>query len=171
MIKVPYDLFIRGPDNRLFLSFLWNEMVRIDIQGLQTGLLVSWLSGVRFYRIPYLCSASALIFVSGLCGLSCKSKFRTLAGLLGIAGVISYFVLIFPQAMCEIGPAIRSESLPERIYSFPYFGSAQHEWSKGFYRTYSMWFLSVGFYLALAGSLMLLLPLIKTLIERLRKRL
>jgi len=98
--------------------------------------------GAKFYDIPSFFFVSALISVGGLCGFSYKRKIRSLGGLLAVLGVVSFFVLVFHK-------------------NFPYFGVD---------RTI-IWFLSFGFYLALAGSLMLLLPLIRALIERLRKRL
>jgi hypothetical protein len=49
----------------------------------------------------------------------------------------------------------------------PYFGIADSDRKHATY----IWFLSTGFYLAVAGSIMLLLPTIRPLVERLRKRL
>jgi len=70
---------------------------------------------------------------------------------LAILGAVSFFILVF-----------------HKIYSFsflenPYFGIAEPH-RNSYMETDStiIWFLSVGFYLALAGSLMLLLPLIRT---------
>jgi hypothetical protein len=54
----------------------------------------------------------------------------------------------------------------------PYFGIVQDwEWWFIWVPKTHVWFLSFGFYFALAGSLMLLLPLIRTLIGRIKKRL
>jgi hypothetical protein len=105
----------------------------------------------RFSLIPYMCLVSALIMVGGLCGLSSRIRTRTLGGLLGTVGVASYFVFVFHKGLWN------SE--------FPIFEIASSD------RYGSISFLSVGFFLALAGSLMLLLPLIRTLVERLKKRL
>ena len=90
--------------------------------------------------------------IGGLCGLSSKIRTRTLGGLLGIVGIISYFKFVYYETAHSVW-------LPFfEMHNFP--GSASE-----------IYFLSAGFYLAIAGSLMLLLPLIRTLIERLRKRL
>ena len=161
-----FEIPSRIPDVRpasgysLGLSFPWEEMVVFDYaEGVRYGgengeLRVDYV--VSFRDIPYFCFVSALILVGGLCGLSDKSKIRTLGGLLGIAGVVSYLIFVFPKS---ISPWISWNT--KEMRNFPYFGSAPQLW----------WFISAGFYLALAGSLMLLFPLIRTLVERLRKRL
>ena len=142
---------------RMSVSFLWGDDVRIDYT---IGKKVLWVSyDVLLDRVPYLFFTSALIMVAGLCGLTDKSKTRTLGGLLGIAGVVSYFVFVFRKTPFYF------DSHPVQLN--PHFGIYQSRYSA----VVDIWFLSVGFYLALAGSLMLLLPLIRTLVERLRKRL
>jgi hypothetical protein len=150
------------------LSFPWNEDVylftyigRHYVNYSPAGQYLSSSVGfsVSFFHLPVFCFVSALIFVSGLFGLSVRSKIRTLAGLLGIAGIISYFALILPVSLVWFS----WRPFSEQVSNFPYFGFAIHE-RYGFVS----WFLSIGFYFALAGSLMLLLPLIRTLIERLR---
>ena len=152
-----------------YLSFPWAETVSISIA---YGEL--WVnSQIPIYNIPYLCLDCILILAGALCGLSGKSKIRTLGGLLGIAGLVSYFITALPKPTYQFPFEFRNSP-----YS-PYFGSAYHESAGKVLRAYPevrlveshVWFLSVGFYLALAGSLMLLLPLIRTLVERLRKRL
>jgi hypothetical protein len=121
---------------------------------------------IRYNHIPYMLFVSSSIVVAGLCGLTDKSRVRTIGGLLGIVGVISYFVLVFPKSIGAFDPPLWEGN--------PYFGIA-HSWRPSRFavavRETRIWFLSAGFYLALAGSLMLLSPLIRTLIERLRKRL
>lgn len=171
MIKAPVGV-IRPPSYELDMSFPWHDMVEVEIYNRGTGFVYYGFCGIRFYRVPYSCFVSAMIFVSGLCGLSSKSKIRTLAGLLGIASLISYFVLIFPEAIYGAGASIIVFHTPvQRVRSFPYFGFAQVEWGvQNILRTYSTWFLSIGFFLALAGSLMLLSPLIRTSTQKLRKR-
>lgn len=155
-------------DHNLYLSFPWDDRVDASIlyysdpHYSSVGFDMNFR--VSFYRLPVSCFVSALIFVSGLFGLFVRNKIRTLGGLLGIAGVISYFALVLPESISRgafIGRFFRRQML-----NFPYFGFAIHESDKC-----ATWFLSAGFYLALAGSLMLLLPLIRTLIERLKKRL
>jgi len=140
----------------LYLSFPWEPNVEIStsIKGLAVGYVV------EFYKIPYFCSVSALVVITGLCGFSSKSRTRSLGGLLGIIGVVSYFILVFPKSFRYLSFTRLSE-----VMRSPFFGTAHHEFET------NIWFLSVGFYLALAGSLMLLLPLIRILMERLRKQL
>jgi hypothetical protein len=159
--RLPHD----SPIYTFDLSFPWNE--RADAyfyySTLDRYMSASIDFSASFHRVPILCFVAGLIFMSGLCGLSGRSKIRTLGGLLGIASIISYFVLVFQASVrwiVFIGPYFS-----EQISNFPYFGSASGS------ETHSTWFLSAGFYVALAGSLMLLLPLIRTLVERLRKRL
>jgi hypothetical protein len=149
------------PDGRrvdmLYLSFPWRPIVWI--QKVHDELMVGYYP--QFHEIPYLYFVSALIVIAGLCGLSSKSRTRSLGGMFGIMGIISYFILVFPISFLN---------LYYRKYVYihalnPYFGVNYFRFER------LIWFLSVGFYLALAGSLMLLSPLIRTLIERLRKRL
>ena len=120
---------------------------------------VSVASAVRLYEIPYFFFVSALIVLAGLCGLSSRDRTRTLGGLLGITGMISYVILIMPICLSWLFPPTLRE------IGYPFFATYRIDIGV------VIWFLSVGFYLALAGSLMLLLPLIRTLLERLRKRL
>jgi len=133
----------------LHLSFPWMDYFSISVNFNDYDFVYIHASSVRFYEIPFLCFVFTLISLSGLCGLSSKRKIRILGGLLGIAGIASYFVFVFPKNFFP---------------SFPYFGLGQRR------GVMYLWFLSIGFYLALAGSVMLLLPLIRTLIERLKKR-
>ena len=134
----------------LYLSFPWMDHIPIYVNFNEYDFVSIGMSSVKFSEIPSLCFVSTLILLGGLCGLSSKRKTRILGGFLGITGIVSYFMFVFPKNFFP---------------PFPYFGLGQHR-----DLTY-LWFLSVGFYLALAGSLMLLFPLIRTLIERLRKRL
>ena len=78
---------------------------------------------------------------------------------MSILGVISFFPLVFHAS----GMASHLEN--------PYFGIAESYTAYFKLDRTRIWFLSVGFYLALAGSIMLLLPTIRKLLERLRKRL
>jgi len=111
--------------------------------------------GARFSEIPSLFLVSALIFVGCLCGFSSRRKIRSVGGLLSLLGIISFFPLVFHAS----GMASYLEN--------PYFGIADSDRKHATY----IWFLSTGFYLAVAGSIMLLLPTIRPLVERLRKRL
>ena len=146
----------------LYLSFPWEP--NVEILNVNNELVVGY--DVTTNEIPYLYFVSALIVLGGLCGLSSKRRTRSLGGLLGIAGLISYVILVFPK----------SSSLGFIYPKFPYLGMEYYE-SPPYkdlsppYKDSRMWFLSVGFYLALIGSIMLLLPLIRTLTVRLRKQL
>lgn len=149
-------LFISVRSYTFYLSFPWNPNVQLNTWSLG---LDGYLRA-NFYDIPMFCLVSSLIFVGGLCGFSYKKKIRSLGGLLSILGAVSFFILVF-----------------HKIYSFyflenPYFGIAEPH-RNSYMETDStiIWFLSIGFYIALAGSLMLLLPLIRTLVKRFRKRL
>jgi len=153
------------PYSESSLSFPWDENVSFYIIYSPNDHMSFWVDfNVQFYRLPVSCFVSALIFVSGLFGLFVRNKIRTLGGLFGIAGVISYFALILPESINRV--AFTGRFFRRQLLNFPYFGFAIHEPDEC-----ATWFLSIGFYLALAGSLMLLLPLIRTLIERLKKRL
>ncbi|NIR86593.1 hypothetical protein GWO13_03075 [Candidatus Bathyarchaeota archaeon] len=121
---------------------------------------------IPYNQIPYIFFVSSSIVLAGLCGLTDKSRTRTIGGLLGIVGVISYFVLVFPKS---IGAFYRPPWKANPYFGI-FYGSYILRTGETFYYT-DIWFLSVGFYLALAGSLMLLFPLFRTLIERLGKRL
>jgi len=163
----------RGPfwyepgDHNLYLSFPWDDRVDASIlyysdpHYSSVGFDMDFT--VSFYRLPVSCFVSALILVSGVFGLFVRNKIRTLGGLLGIAGVISYFALILPESLLSMVHVYYPFS--GQMRDFPYFGSGLTE------TRLLTWFLSVGFYFALAGSLMLLSPLIRTLIKRLKKRL
>jgi hypothetical protein len=99
---------------------------------------------------------SALVLLGGLCGLSNEKRTRTLGGLLGVGGVIFYLVLrlVFP---------------PWRGWSRRdfYFGSGEYVGGMISNPLYirAVWFLSVGFYLAVIGSLLLLVLSIRPLAE------
>jgi len=86
---------------RFYLSFPWAETVSIS-QGTTDVLWVNY--NISIYDIPYFCFVSTLILVGVLCGLSGKSRIRTLGGLLGMGGLISYFII----------------ALPKPTYQFPY---------------------------------------------------
>jgi hypothetical protein len=135
------------------LSFLWVDDAKLyyypDINFSGSGYS-SWSYKVLVYQIPYLCFISALIITAGLYGLIGNRRTRIRGGLLGIIGVLSYLIPIFNEFY--------------GIYAvgwIPYFGTKQDT---------CVWFLSLGFYLALVGSLMLLSPIIRTGIVRIRKR-
>jgi hypothetical protein len=152
-------------DHRLRLSFPWDDNVDAFYyvaSHYYPQVEFYMVSEISFHHLPVSCFVSALIFVSGLFGLSVRSKIRTLGGLLGIAGIISYFALILPDSLLSIVNVYYP--LAGQVRDFPYFGSALTE------THVFTWFLSAGFYLALVGSLMLLSPLIRTSIERIRKR-
>ncbi len=155
-------------------AFVWERMGSTVYMSLPWSATVSvfreteYIWGeflIRYNQIPYMLFVSSSIVVAGLCGLTDKSRVRTIGGLLGIVGVISFFVLVFPESIGAFDPPLWEGN--------PYFGIA-HSWRPARFagRVHEtwIWFLSVGFYLALAGSIMLLLPTIRTLIERLRKR-
>jgi len=152
------------PYSESSLSFPWDEDVSFFIVYSPTDHMSFWVDfNVQSYRLPVSCFVSVLIFVSGLFGLFVRNKIRTLGGLLGIAGVISYFALVLPESLLSMVHVYYPFS--GQMRDFPYFGS-------GLTETRALtWFLSAGFYLALAGSLMLLSPTIRKLIERLRERL
>jgi len=143
----------------LTLSFPW--MPRIAVMYSPHVSQIDGLLSFYYNQIPSFLFVSILIVAAGLCGLG-KNRTRTLGGFLGITGIVTYFLLIFPL-------------IPEIEYSFygcremPYFGIAIERSRSGTHT--NVWFLSPGFFLALAGSLMLLSPLIRTLIERIKKRL
>jgi len=120
---------------------------------------------IPYNQIPYILFVCSSIVMAGLCGLTDKSRVHTIGGLLGIVGVISYFVLVFPKSIS----AFYRPPWNANPYFGIFYGSYVFRTRETFYYT-GIWFLSVGFYLALAGSLMLLLPVIKTGVERLRKR-
>ena len=107
--------------------------------------------------------------LGGLAGLSGKNRTRKIGGFFGILGIFSYFLFVFPYSgiyMEIFNYALDIRNKPWHLN--PYFGISymSHEpYLK------ALWFLSPGFFLALAGSLMLLSPLIRTLIETLKKRL
>jgi len=134
----------------LYLSFPWMDFIPVYVNFNEYNSVYAGGFSVKFSEIPSFCFVSTLILLGGLCGLSSKKGTRVLGSFFGIIGMVSYFMLVFPK---NIFPP------------FPYFGLGQHQ-DESYLR-----FLSVGFYLALAGSLMLLLPLVKTGVERLRKRL
>jgi len=157
------------PSCELTLSFPWGQKVQLYTYIFDQNMSFFVLFDFPYHRLPVSCFVSALIFVSGLFGLSVRSKIRTLGGLLGGAGIISYSALVLPESMSLWVYA--DYTFSGQMRDFPYFGY-------GLTGRYGLagtrmltWFLSAGFYLALAGSLMLLLPLIRTLVERLKKRL
>lgn len=140
--------------HNIALSFPWEESMRFYIGSAE--LQTNW--AVEFSLIPYFVFVSALIVVAGLCGLSSRDETRTLGGLLGIMGVISYSILILPKFV----PSVVLKQVEN-----PFFGTYLPEEVATDMFT---WFISPGFFLATIGSLMLLLlPPIKTLIEILRK--
>jgi hypothetical protein len=144
----------------LTFSFPWMPKISFTANS-QVPSRIDWYSRFWYNQIPSFLFVSILIVAAGLCGLG-KNRTRTLGGFLGITGIVTYFLLIFPL-------------IPEIEYSFygcremPYFGIAIERSRSGTHT--HVWFLSAGFYLALAGSLMLLSPLIRTLIGRIKKRL
>ena len=154
---LPWWMWVyRGVVPYFILSFPWNEKVRLSIYDVlifpNVAFQVSFT--FQFHRLPVYRFVSGLVLMSGLYGLSVRSKIRTLAGLLGIAGIISYFALVLPESRFF-----------RQVSNFPYFGFVILESDEIF-----IWFLSVGFYLALAGSLMLLSPTVRTSIGRIKKR-
>ena len=160
---LPWWTFVSGyMELHGYMSFPWSAKGAF-FQGI-TSIRVDFV--IPYNQIPYMFFVSSSIVLAGLCGLIDKSRVRTIGGLLGIVGVISYFVLVFPKS---IGAFYRP-----RWKGNPYFGTFYDSYDirtgQTFYYT-DIWFLSAGFYLALAGSLMLLSPLIRTLIERIKKRL
>jgi hypothetical protein len=135
-------------------SFPWEEVMEFEFGSV--GLVMYY--GVQFYFIPYVIFVCASILVAGLCGLSSKDRTRTLGGLLGMVGIVSYSIIILPESVLFYSA---------RVMGNPFFGIYPPVQADYYY----IWFLSFGLYLALAGSIMLLLPTTRTLIERLRKRL
>lgn len=122
-----------------YLSFPWSYNAAIF-----TGARVSsppfGISISVFLRLPEIL-VPTLILMSGLCGFSHNNRIRSLGGLIGIAGIISYHAFIFPSYML--------------IWRSAYSDSVFHA------------FLPVGLLTASAGSLILLLPLATTIIRRL----
>jgi hypothetical protein len=170
-LSFPWWTYVMGGERRiagisLRLSFPWVAKGGV-FQGPESiyGDFV-----VSYNQIPYIFFVSSSIIMAGLCGLTDKSRVRTIGGLLGIVGIVSYFVLVFPES-------IKGRPWWMDAMGNPYFGIAHGSYRLDFLRREEtvyytdIWFLSAGFYLALAGSLMLLSPLFRTLIERLRKRL
>jgi hypothetical protein len=155
-------LWEREVSSSFSLSFPWNEDVYLYTY-IGRHYVYSIGFSVSFFHLPVFCFVSALIFVSGLFGLSVRSKIRTLGGFLGIAGIISYFALILPESLPW--QEYVDNPLAGQVRDFPCFGSALTE------LVVFTWLLSFGFYFALAGSLMLLSPLIRTSIGRIKKRL
>jgi hypothetical protein len=155
--------FFRARDRfntSLILSFPW--MSNIEFLSTYTSIQIDGYLKFCYNQIPSFLFVSILVVAAGLCGLG-KNRTRTLGGFLGIIGIVTYFLLIFPLTLEILG-----------VYSFvsremPYFGTTIDE-GRSVILT-KVWFLSPGFFLALAGSLMLLSPLIRTLIGRIRKRL
>jgi len=139
------------------LSFPWGELVKVHIGS--AGLHMGW--AVEFSLIPYFGFASALVVVAAYFGLFSKDRTRILGGLLGIMSIISYSILILPRSIASV--------LYLQEFGSPFFGMYQLTRVAGMDRL--IWFVSHGFYLAIIGSLMLLSPLFRTLVERLRKRL
>lgn len=154
----------------LDLSFPWEDDLIIYYDRTVGHIVANYT--VDLSRIPQLFFVSALIVAGGLFGLSSKSRTRTLGGLLGIASIVSYFILVFHSS--HWGSLVWDGWWNLRSYFGIYHGyytprpklHLTGETGEIFPYT-NIWFLSVGFYLALAGSLMLLLPPIT---EKLRKR-
>lgn len=145
-----------------YRSFLWADGIFPQIT-----YEIVWIYEVQFSQLPHSFFISVLILTAGLCGLSSKSETRRLGGLFGILGIVSYLIFIFPnrEGYKEIRFVLGTVNPKWHVNQF--FGIAYYRGG----RLWAIWFLSVGFFLALAGSLMLLLPLIRTVIEKLRKRL
>jgi len=146
----PVERFSTALPTSFDMSFPWSNHVWAfsDYSHAQLGC------SIEVSQIPSLFLGSALIVIAGISGLTDKSRTRTAGGLLGIVGVISFLLFVLHKS---------TRYWPKEWN--PYFGI--DTWGNNLH----IWFLSFGFYLALAGSLMLLLPLIRALIERLRKRL
>ena len=164
MIGTTFFRGSRGFNTSLILSFPW--MSNIEFLSTFVSIQIDGYLKFCYNQIPSFLFVSILVVAAGLCGLG-KNRTRTLGGFLGIIGIVTYFLLIFPLTLT-------SEVLGVYYISFvsgevPYFGTAIDE-GRSVILT-MVWFLSPGFFLALAGSLMLLSPLIRALIGRIRKRL
>jgi len=144
----------------LILSFPW--MSNIVFLSTHASIQIDGYLKFCYNQIPSFLFVSILVVAAGLCGLG-KNRTRTLGGFLGIIGIVTYFLLIFPLTLeiLEVSSFVSRE--------MPYFGTTINEGRS--VTITKVWFLSPGFFLALAGSLMLLSPLIRTLIGRIRKRL
>jgi len=146
------------------LSFLWNPLIEYDAV-IYDDMVRGTLRYLPFHE-NILNIVSALIITAGLCGFSRKKTIRNLGGVLGITGLISYFIL------SRFSISYFAKGYRLLVDSNPYFGLVQDwEWWIIWVPKTHIWFLSFGFYFALAGSLMLLSPLIRTLIGRIKKRL
>jgi len=152
-----YDRFITD----FTFSFLWMPKIFFHYIGsLVSGGMIHGSFNFYYNQIPSVLFASISIVAAGLCGLG-KNRTRTLGGFLGIIGMVTYFVFIFPLTL-------KGFFYLSMQAQMPYFGISISTSRMGTYT--AVWFLSPGFFLALAGSLMLLSPIIRTGIERIRKR-
>ena len=142
-------------------SFLWSDC-RLFLEYFQLRGLYFEFHTTRAWMPAIL--ASSLIMLGGLAGLSGKNRTRRLGGFFGILGILIYFLFVFPHSNVYDVLKYGLESTGN-----PYFGISYSRVGSPQFR--GVWFLSPGFFLALAGSLMLLSPLIRTLIETLKKRL
>jgi len=142
-------------------SFLWSDSL-FFLRYAQPRDLYFEFQATRAYIHAFL--ASSIVLLGGLSGLSGKNRTRRLGGFFGILGILIYFLFVFPHSNVydELKYGLESTGNPYFGISYSRVGSPQFR---------GVWFLSPGFFLALAGSLMLLSPLIRTLIETLKKRL
>lgn len=150
-----YDDFVHHGILNLRLSFPWGGMVELLIGFPMHEYVDGYVQGYYWVyeldRIPLLLLVSFSTMLGGLHALSNQERTRTKGGLFGVLGIITYFLFVFHRH-------------PGSFF-FSVFG-----WSKILDVSYTS-FISIGFFLALAGSLMLLSPLIKTSIGKIRKRL
>ncbi len=146
-------------------SFLWSDSL-FFLRYVQPRDLYFEFQATRAYIHAFL--ASSIVLLGGLSGLSGKNRTRRLGGFFGILGILIYFLFVFPHS--NVYDVLNGLE----ITGNPYFGisyTSYQPYLNAHARLKALWFLSPGFFLALAGSLMLLSPLIRTLIERLKKQL
>ncbi len=142
-------------------SFLWSEC---RLFFFPWGDLYFDLDATRAWLPAIL--VSSLIMLGGLAGLSGKNRTRKIGGFFGILGIFSYFLFVFPYSVVYTIISNSLDNPNNPWYLNPYFGISRMSYTPYL----KLWFLSPGFFLALAGSLMLLSPIIRTGIERIRKR-
>lgn len=119
---------------------------------------------LEFSRILNLFYVNILIIVGGLIGLSRDKRARTMGGILGILGVVSYVINVLHNS--PLGNEFLRELQGNSYFGngvFRYFVEADDPYGGFLLKYRATWFLSIGLYVAVAGSLMLLSPYTKRL--------
>jgi len=140
-------------------SFLWGEINTWGKVVFISLYINSWNYSGFVFTVPL------LIVEGGVIGMSREKRARYLGGLLGIIGVFAYFVLIHSVTF-----GIEEAIVRGTIFG-KYFGYTNRV--RGLTDvtvTFALWFLSIGFYLAVIGSILLLLPAIRTLANKVKGR-